>query len=312
MKEQTEHTAWIAAYIAGESITSISARLSVPFWRVRNAVLWSDALAAYSEKRYKKYWSTVREHLRKFPDEVAHNNTIGVDPKAYRMIRYALIVRGEIPNVTRYKRRVSIQEETRITQLTSTPGSWRKLHQLAKTTGRKGGQQAYIAARVMGERMIHYRRNSGLSLRGIEDATGIPFGSIRRYFNLGILKLPFDEKQFIGLLAAGLVMYHCANYLVPHYHEIAAYYRNEYRRKYISLKYCAEIVFTNQNGVSHVMKHNGIPRELVIYPKSRLFAYDRERVAAYYQKRLTRHIANQIREYPNDWQHLQCDWYKWG
>ena len=312
MKQQGEHTAWITAFLGGESIKNIAARTLVPYWRIRNAVLWSEAVTIDSETRYAKYFERVRERLRECPNVIAHNNGIGIDPKIFRRVRYALIVRGEVPNTTRYKRRVSIQEETRIAQLATMPGSWRKLNQLAKTTGRKNGQQAYIAARVMGERLLHYRRNSGLSLRGIAELTGLPFANIRRYVNAGILVLPFDEQQFINALGTGLVMYKTTNDLTPMFQDIATYYRNEYRRRYISLAYCAETVFTIGNACTYALKNNDIPRELVTYPKCKLFAYDRERVAAYYQKRHNRHIANQLREYANDWQYLKCDWYTWG
>lgn len=310
MKSQ-EHTTWVREYTAGANLHEIAARYAVPYWRVRNAVIWSDELAAISLKRYKAKVPAIRAALLENPNINPDMNGLGISPLAFRAVRYALILKNEVPNTTRYSRRITIQEETRIQQLATMSGEWRRVEALARTTGRRKHQQAYIAARVIGERISHYRRNSGYSLRGISDFTGLPYGTIQKFINRGVLKYPFTDEGFFEFIANGGAMYESLNHCKPEYREIIAHYRNEYRIKYISKKYIADTTYTVAHSIKSTMARNGIPRALCLHEYSRVWAYDRALVARYYATRYGNAMAAQLREYSNDWEYLKCDWYTW-
>lgn len=310
MKPQ-EHKQWITDYIGGANLHQIAARYAVPYWRVRNAVVWSDEVATIALKRHKAKVPIVRAALRENPHINPDNNGLGISPKLFRAVRYALILKNEIPNHTRYSRRITIQEETRIQQLATMPGEWRRVEALARTTGRGKHQQAYIAARVIGERISHYRRNAGYSMRGICEITGLPFGTIQKFIMRGVLKYPFTDDGFYEFIAGGGAMYESLNQCKPEYREMIAHYRNEYRVKFISKKYIAETTYTVPHSIKTTMARNGIPREICLHRNSRVWAYDRALVARYYATRYGNAMAAQLREYSNDWSYLKCDWYTW-
>lgn len=310
MKSQ-EHKLWIREYTAGANLHEIAARYAVPYWRVRNAVIWSDEMAAISLKRHKAKVPIVRAALLENPAIDPDKNGLGISPKLFRAVRYALILKNEVPNTTRYSRRITIQEETRIQQLATMQGEWRRVDALAQTTGRRKHQQAYIAKRVLGERISHYRRNTGHSMRGISDFTGLPFGTVQKFINRGVLKYPFTDEGFYEFIANGGAMYESLNHCKPEYREIISHYRNEYRIKYISKKYIADTTYTVAHSIAKTMERNGIPRVICLHHDSRVWAYDRALVARYYATRYGNAMAAQLREYSNDWEYLKCDWYTW-
>lgn len=304
-----EQTKWINDYLAGSTIKEIATRYTVPYWRVRNAIIWSDELAERTLHQYAHKIERLTALLTANP--ATRPEETGIDHGTFRKIRYALIVKGLIPNHTRYTRRITLQEETRIQHLASVGGDWRQLGKLRQTTGRKTGQQAYIARQILGQRILHYRQIAGYSMRHIAETVGIHSTMIQRLVEKQLLVLPFDDEQYRELLGRGLAMYEALNGSTPEYQPLVTYYRHEFRRKYITKKYICQITHANPNSITNTLKNNGIARELLLHDDARVTCYNRDLVARFIEKRWGRKLAVQLHEYDNDWLYLRCRWFTW-
>lgn len=307
--ENSEHLVWVEEYINGTRLQEIAAKYHVPFWRVRNAVFWSDKVATHTLTKYAKFVEPVRDMLKENPRVNVVHNPKRITPSIVRMIRYALILRGEIPNHTRHGKRITIQEETRIATLAKHTRDWRKLGKLCSTTGRSRHMEARIAERVLGTRITQYRRNAGISMRGIAEITGINYANLGLYIRKGIITVPYETEQFIDVLTRGFIMYACCNTLAPEFHDIGRYLRQKYRSMYISSQHIREITFYTVDAVHKEFRT--IPR-MQLYPHNRVLLYEREAVAQHVTKKHGARMGLQIREYDNDWAWLKTDWYTWG
>lgn len=308
MKSTIEQQRWVDDYLAGDSLHTIAKRYVVNFWRVRNAVLWNSDVAAHHLNIYAAYVERIKTAILANP-KVTHTD-LGISGKRFRAVRYALIVTKQVPNCTRYGRMITPQEENRIMQLVQTERNYRKFSQLAKTTGRTIYQQSLIAAQILGERALHYRSKMGLNLREVARQYGIQPTILRRFHQLGLYDLPFNDDTFAHLCKLGYAMYDSCNDIEKPYYEIAAYYRGLYRVKYISIKYTADITYVHPTTIGHTLRYNKIPM-LSMHARARIQLFDRVAVAKYYGARYGKSVELQLMEYDNDFHWLKTPWYTW-
>lgn len=310
MKQHSEAARWVADYIAGAGIKEIAKRYMVPIWRVANAINWDATVAEFVVTvKYPHHVAQVREILTRTPAISADCESIPIHPTIFRAIRYALIIREGFPNYTRYKRVVTPQEEARIQQIAELNQQHNHLRKLAKTTGRTYQQQLNISNRILGKRIIQYRRDYGTCAREIEARYGIAQPRICHLLKLGVFQYPFTDDTLEDLLKRGFALYESANSITKPYQDITAHYRTIQRSRYASSTHISAATITARAVVSHNMKVNNIPF-LALHPDGRYRGYDRAAVTRYYE-RLGRRVVMELREYGNDWLHLRCSWYTW-
>lgn len=310
MKQHSEATRWVSEYIGGAGIKEIAKRYLVPIWRVANAINWDSTVAEHViTTRYPQHVQTVRDILTRTPAINACDKSVSIHPTIFRAIRYALIVREGFPNHTRYKRMITPQEEARIQQIADLNQQHNHLRKLAKTTGRTYQQQLNISNRILGKRLIQYRRDYGTCAREIEARYGIPQPRICHLLKLGVIEFPFTDESLVDMLKRGYALYESANTITKPYQDITAHYRTLYRSHYASTNHISDATITARAVVWKNMQVHKIPF-FALHEKSRYRGYDRAAVARYYE-RMGRRVVMELREYDNDWLHLRCSWYTW-